>query len=567
MRCCPLVATCPNALRSVSFESYIEYVFENDLVELDAAQTLAAAEANEHALITAENRRLHIAAHWADLHPGDAVAESRLPGTEHPIQLGGDGTPTVGDFAPAELGCVLRISDGAARRLIGDALDLRHRLGLIWAAAQAGQVPAYQARHIATATRHLTAAQAVVVDAQLAPSLGAVSWGRLQTLLEAKIIEADPVGAEQQAAAAAQDRFVRLGRTSEHGLKLIIARAAAGDAIWFKATVDRIADILNRRGDTDPVEVRLSKALGILAQPAEALQLLYQHQNDNWDGPVEPTDPGQEPAEHEDEINLEAGNQEAEATALPGTTGTTAIVEGEWPVSETADNLHQSLRVMPPPFDPVRARPRAVIYVHLSEEAVTAGTGVARVEDVGPVLLSRLRMMLGDRCGISLKPVIDLPAGHTAVDCYEIPARLREQLQLRYPADVFPYAARVSRRMDQDHTIPYLSPDEGGPPGQTRIGNLGPHIRRTHRHKTHGGWQVRQPEPGTWLWRSPHRRIYLVNATGTHPLGDTEFAQAMWQAAASPPDELASWPELTDRRFGFSLGRLTVSRCGYRQRD
>jgi hypothetical protein len=81
-------------------------VFENDLVELDAAETLAAAEANEHTLITAETRRLQIAAHWADLNPGDAVLESRLPGTEHPILLGGDGTPTVADFAPAELGCV-----------------------------------------------------------------------------------------------------------------------------------------------------------------------------------------------------------------------------------------------------------------------------------------------------------------------------------------------------------------------------------------------------------------------------------------------------------------------------
>jgi hypothetical protein len=89
-------------------------------------------------------------------------------------------------------------------------LDLRHRLRLIWAAAAAERVPAYQARHIATATRYLTAEQAGWVDAQLAPALGAVSWGRLQTLLEAKIIEADPVGAEQQAALAAQQRFVRL---------------------------------------------------------------------------------------------------------------------------------------------------------------------------------------------------------------------------------------------------------------------------------------------------------------------------------------------------------------------
>jgi hypothetical protein len=120
--------------------------------------------------------------------------------------------------------------------------------------------------------------------------LGAVSWGRFHNLLDAAIIEADPVGAEHRAAAAARERFVRLGRGSEHGLKLIIARAAAGDAIWFKATVDRIADILATQGDTDTVEVRRSKAIGILAQPAQALQLLCQHQADDWDGPAEPCD-------------------------------------------------------------------------------------------------------------------------------------------------------------------------------------------------------------------------------------------------------------------------------------
>ena len=68
-------------------------MFENDLVELDAAGTLAAAEANEHTLITAETRRLHIAAHWADLHPGEAVAQSRLPGTEHPASSAGKAPP------------------------------------------------------------------------------------------------------------------------------------------------------------------------------------------------------------------------------------------------------------------------------------------------------------------------------------------------------------------------------------------------------------------------------------------------------------------------------------------
>jgi hypothetical protein len=76
---------------------------------------------------------------------------------------------------------------------------------------------------------------------------------------------------------------------------MIIARAAAGDAIWFKATIDRIADILAQQGDADPVEVRRSKAIGILAQPGHALQLLYQHQHDPWQGPTEPADPAHEP--------------------------------------------------------------------------------------------------------------------------------------------------------------------------------------------------------------------------------------------------------------------------------
>jgi hypothetical protein len=196
---------------------------------------------------------------------------------------------------------------------------------------------------------------------------------------------------------------VRLGRQSEHGLKLIIARAAAGDAIWFKATVDRIAEILARQGDTDLVDVRRSKAIGILAQPALALQLLCQHQDDDSDGSAEPAD------------DVEPDDAEpADSSAEDGG-------------GNASDSTHRSLQILPSPFGPERARPRAVVYVHLSAEALTAGTGIARVEDVGPVLLSRLRMLLGEHSTINLKPVIDLPAGHTPIDAYEIPASLREQ--------------------------------------------------------------------------------------------------------------------------------------------
>ncbi len=229
--------------------------------------------------------------------------------------------------------------------------------------------------------------QAAVVDGRIAPLWARCRGADYKSLLDAAIIEADPVGAEHRAVAAAAERFGRLGRSNEHGLKLIIARANAGDAIWFKATIDRIADILGRQGDTDTVEIRRSKAIGILAQPAEALQLLCQHQDDEWGGPDKPA---------EEAHIKEANTSEQEAGADEQLDFAETISEDSEPATvseQAADNRdgvdedsRRSLQISRPPFDPARARPRAIVYVHLGAEAVTAGTGIARVENVGPIL-------------------------------------------------------------------------------------------------------------------------------------------------------------------------------------
>jgi hypothetical protein len=94
-------------------------------------------------------------------------------------------------------------------------------------------------------------------------------------------------------------------------------------------------------------------------------------------------------------------------------------------------------------------------------------------------------------------------------------------VHLRTPADVFPYAANTTRHQQVDHTAPFVPPDHGGPPGQTSVDNLGPMTSFHHRIKTHSRWQVKQPFPGIYLWRDPHGRIYLVDHTGTRPLGKT----------------------------------------------
>ena len=50
------------------------------------------------------------------------------PGCEHEEPIAGEGTPLVAEFCFAELGAVLGMSTTAAKKLVGHALELRHRL-------------------------------------------------------------------------------------------------------------------------------------------------------------------------------------------------------------------------------------------------------------------------------------------------------------------------------------------------------------------------------------------------------------------------------------------------------
>ena len=142
---------------------------------------------------------------------------------------------------------------------------------------------------------------------------------------------------------------------------------------------------------------------------------------------------------------------------------------------------------------------------------------MARVEQIGPVLLDQVRGWLTHR-QVKVVPVIDIP-GITPVDRYEVPARMAEAIRLRTPADATPYSPNLSRRGDNDHTQTYVPLDHGGPPGKTTIPNLARLSRANHRWKTHGQWHVTQPRSGSWLWRSPHHRYYLVDHNGTTALG------------------------------------------------
>lgn len=274
-----------------------------------------------------------------------------------------------------------------------------------------------------------------------------------------------PSGAAASAEAAASSQGVWLGQANDHGIKDIYIRTEAPVAIWFDASIDRIADDLAQLGDGATKDVRRARAVGVLAQPQRALDLFAQSAAD-------------------------AGARSADEP-------------------------------MPHHMSQVDPRPPVTLYIYVSADAVADAAqgvagGVARLESIGAVTANQVKSWLNG-CDVTVKPVVDV-AGQVPVDAYEVPDRLREAVRLRTPVDVFPYGSSTSRRMDFDHTLPYVDPSDGAPPGQTRAENLGPMTRRSHRIKTHGRWQVRQPFPGVFIWRSPHSRYYIVDHGGTSRL-------------------------------------------------
>jgi hypothetical protein len=133
------------------------------------------------------------------------------------------------------------------------------------------------------------------------------------------------------------------------------------------------------------------------------------------------------------------------------------------------------------------------------------------------------RWLTGLRPGatITVTPVVDLTA-HLAVDAYEVPARLRDQLEHRDLTCRFPWCPRTGS-LDKDHIVPYRfedPEDPGGrpPPGQTSTANLAQLCRFHHRVKTHGGWTYQLTHDTVCTWTSPLGRRYSVDENGTRPL-------------------------------------------------
>ena len=417
---------------------------------------LDRARAARHAeLAAAAELLVAAAAEWADLHPvpRDSQGDVRAAGWgevdlhgEGLVPLAGQGTPQVAEFAPVELAAHLGISHDAGRQLIGDALELRHRLPRLFELVLAGTVPAWRARQAAALTTRLTLEMVTWVDKMLACDPQHLTVPRVRRIIEETILHYDPdrAAADEQAALAA--RHVTVDHDTGPATTQVHMLLDTLDALHLEDTLADLATCLRRLGDTDPLQVRRAKAVGVLADPQQALDLL------------------------------------ATGEHTPHTTGTTGG--------------------------------RVELFVHLDTTDLTDPTrsGGGVVERLGAATRDLLAGWLGrpDLAGITVRPVLDLHSPD-AVDRHDPPAWMRHAAVLAEATCVFPGCTRDSRGCDLDHIEAYVPPEDGGPPGQTRLANLAPLCRTHHRLKTHGGWTYQRLTDNHYLWTTPTGDLLAVH--------------------------------------------------------
>ncbi|GAB3264625.1 hypothetical protein GCM10027425_29650 [Alteromonas gracilis] len=372
---------------------------------------------------------------------------------ERLLQVAGEGAPEVAEFAIIELAAHLGWSIDATSTLVAQAIELQHRLPRVWALAVAGRIQPRLAQRIADRTICIAREIVWQADRWLAADPRGLGITQVEATLETLQLHEDPdriVGLEESLLA---DRHVTLmpdKRTpSAVRVEMLLD---PDDATAFDHAVADVAATLKALGDEDDLQIRRAKAVGVLASPQAALDLLDHGLAPTRRAPV--TD-----------LYLHLGLADL-AKAADGTPGP-VDVEGLGVVS--SELIRRWLEV---PGLKINVRP----VLHLPGGSLVGPGGGA----------------------------FDSTAlGWTPIDRHDPPPAMRQVVILRDAECAFPHCHRSSRHADLDHIEPWVDPDDGGPPGQTHPDNLAPLCRRHHRFKTHSDWTYRRAPDGSFVWTSP----------------------------------------------------------------
>ena len=447
-----------------------------------AADVLASAVSEREAADAAEARLLDRAAVWADLHPPESIhhaATFHVSGLEHEEAIAGAGCPLVAEFCIPELAAALGMSTLAGKRLVGHALELRHRLPRLWNAVHAGLVPAWRARRAAEATIHadLTITGAKFVDRMVTPCAASLGIAQLDRIIAEALQRFGPHHApanDPEDEWAGDSRFVSIDPPLEPfgGTALLRGELDPADALDLENALAHRAAALKDLGCDAPLDVRRSLALGDLARRQNSLD--YNHDEDS---------------------DEESGGFEARS-------------------ARTSNTGHEG---------PNRPGRQVVLRVNLAAAVTGAGPdSQIELDRLATLEAGQLQVLLdqvkewcaASHTTVTVQPVLDL-AARIRSRGYQPSAFLREQVIARDRTCVFPWCSRPARSCQLDHIRAYDADDPDNEEAGTHSDNLACLCTFHHRLKTHGGWRYRMTAPGKYQWTSPHGHHYHRDHTGT----------------------------------------------------
>jgi hypothetical protein len=426
-------------------EPSVSAASESVRITREVRELLDEAASWEDLRLRAEAGRMSVAARYVEANPADGLA-----GFEAARELGGVGAPVIAEYAIAPFSAALGISDFQARLLLGNAMEMKHRLPKLWSLVQDLEVPAGKVSQICKLTRELSLEAVLWVDEQIAKYPARIGVVRINRLVENAITKFDPV---TKAA-----RLEELRQNSRKARKVEVTPLEADptkrdasvtklemvldtpDAMRLDATISALAEALALLGSEECLNVRRALAAGMLADPAEALALLNK-----------------------------AGL-------------------------------------------PTKAPVPTTLVVHFNaNELVDGGFPVGFEETLGPVGPGMVRDWCGGG-KVIIRPVINLAdidrANEPSVDQHDPTDEIKEIVLQRNAVCVYPGCDRDSRACDLDHINPFIPVDHGGQRGQTRPSNLAPLCRFHHRVKTHDKWTYGINDVGDADWIAPDKTRY-----------------------------------------------------------
>lgn len=234
---------------------------------------LARVRTARAAAMAADAELLHLAADWADAHP-DLDHDPDDPDVER-------GIPGWSWSAAAPFSAALGRSTASGEALIRDALVLRHRLPSIWGQVGEGGLEAWRARRIAQTVLGAPDDVCDHLDRELSSVAATVGPVTLDRLLDEAMLRLHPEERELAQFAALDRRHATLhaGSINDTGVADMTLRGDWKDLHDFDQALSRVAAALadaDRAHDryVESLDVRRSRAVGVLADPASALALL-----------------------------------------------------------------------------------------------------------------------------------------------------------------------------------------------------------------------------------------------------------------------------------------------------